>query len=222
MKRQLLAVSLLLPAALVWAAREAAPTFNAERYLAHIKFLASPELKGRGTGSPELEKAAEYIVSQFRSFGLKPVKGNGYEQGFQVTTNAHLGPHNRFNEVLPSGARTLDAGTGFVPFNFSSTGEAEGPVVFAGYGITAKEYHYDDYAGIDAKGKFVLIVRHEPQENDEKSPFAGKNLTMHAQFAIKAANAKVHGARGVILVNDTPHPSGESDKFEIREHHRHG
>ncbi len=214
MKRQLMAVSLLAPVALVWAAREAAPAFNQERYLAHVKFLASPELKGRGTGSPELEKAAEYIVGQFRSFGLKPVAGNGYEQGFQVTTNAHLGPNNRLSVTLPSGSQSLVAGSDFVPFNFSSTGTASAGVVFAGYGITAPEYHYDDYAGVDAKGKFVLVVRHEPQESDEKSIFAGKNFSSHAAFASKASNAKMHGALGVILVNDTPAHPQSADKFE--------
>ena len=69
-------------------------------------------------------------------------------------------------------------------------------MVFAGYGITAPEYNYDDYAGIDVKGKIVLILRHEPQEFDEKSVFAGKVYTEHAQFFSKAANAKNHGARG--------------------------
>jgi hypothetical protein len=82
--------------------------------------------------------------------------------------------------------------------------------VFAGYGITAPEYHYDDYADLDVKGKIVIILRHEPQEADEKSVFTGKTLTVHAQFTSKASNAKMHGASGVILVNDVPnHPSGE-------------
>jgi aminopeptidase YwaD len=214
MKRQLMAAGLLLPAALVWAAREATSAFNPERYLAHIKFLASPELKGRGTGSPELEEAADYISAQFRAFGLKPVDGNGYEQGFEVTTNARLGPNNTLIETLPSGPRSLVAGSDFVPFNFSSSGAAAAGIVFAGYGITAPEYHYDDYAGVDAKGKFVLVVRHEPQESDEKSVFAGKNFSSHAAFASKASNAKMHGALGVILVNDTPAHAQSPDKFE--------
>ena len=83
-----------------------------------------------------------------------------------------------------------------------------------GYGITAKEYNYDDYAGIDVKDKLVLILRHEPQENDEKSVFDGKKLTEHATFIDKMVNAKMHGARGVILINDVAaHPSPE-DKLE--------
>ncbi len=213
MNTRLVTASLLIPAFL-YAARESPDSFDADRYLAHIKYLASPKLKGRGTGSPELETAAHYIAGKFRSYGLKPVTGLTFYQGFQVTTNAHLGPRNELDAKLPSGERTFKAPGDFVPFNFSSTGTAEGEVVFAGYGITATEYHYDDYAGIDAKDKFVLILRHEPQENDEKSPFNGKNFTSHAQFASKASNAKMHGARGVILVNDTPAHPGDPDKFE--------
>lgn len=214
MKRYLLAAGVLLPIAAVWAAKEAAPSFSAERYIAHVKYLASPEMKGRGTGSPELETAAAYIAKQFEAFGLKPVPGQTYLQGFEVTTNARVGPGTRLTLGLPSGARTLKPEQDFVPFNFSSTGTAKGGVVFAGYGITAPEYHYDDYAGVDVKGKFVLIVRHEPQENDEKSVFEGKNFTSHAAFASKASNAKMHGARGVLLVNDAPVHPGEEDRFE--------
>ena len=81
-------------------------------------------------------------------------------------------------------------------------------MVFAGYGITAPEYHYDDYAGLDVKGKIVVVLRHEPQESDDKSPFEGKILTRHAQFANKAANARMHGAAGVILIQDRANHAG--------------
>ena len=84
-----------------------------------------------------------------------------------------------------------------------------------GYGITANEYHYDDYAGIDVKDKIVLLVRHEPQEDDAKSIFQGKELTQHSTFAIKAVNAKMHGARGVILINDAyPHHTPAEDRLD--------
>ena len=77
----------------VWAQAPAA--INPDQYLAHIKYLASPELKGRATGSPELEKAAGYISSQFQSFGVKPVPGSTYEQPFTTTVGAHMGATNR-------------------------------------------------------------------------------------------------------------------------------
>ena len=69
------------------------------RFLEHIKYLASPEMRGRATGSPELEKADDYIAAQFRAIGLQPVDGKSYLQAFQVTTNAKLGHSNRFEYV---------------------------------------------------------------------------------------------------------------------------
>ena len=201
-------------AVVVWAASVPTGTFKADSYVEHVRYLASPELKGRGDGTPELEKAAHYIEKQFRQDGLKPFRADGYLQPFQLTTNARLGPKNSITIQFDGTTEKLAPEREFVPFNFSAAGTAEGTVVFAGYGITAKEYNYDDYADIDAKDKFVLILRHEPQEMDEKSVFAGKNFTAHAQFAMKATNAKMHGARGVILVNDMATHPGEKDDFE--------
>ncbi|MGD0870055.1 MAG: M28 family peptidase [Bryobacteraceae bacterium] len=178
-------------------------------YLNDVKFLASPELKGRATGSPELEKAAAFIAGKFREFGLKPVAGHAFLQAFPVTTDARLGKQNHFDFREDGRVTTLRCPDDFVPFNYSSTAKLSGPVVFAGYGITAPEYHYDDYAGLDVKGKFVLVMRHEPQENDEHSIFAGKMFTQHAQFVNKAANAKMHGAAGLILIDDRAAHPGE-------------
>jgi len=187
---------------LAWA--QAPANISPDAYLAHVKYLASPELKGRATGSPELETAARYIASQFQSFGIKPVPGSAYQQAFTTTVGARMGPNNRMEGNIP-----------FVPFSFSSSGTVSAPVVFVGYGITANEYHYDDYAGVDVKDKIVLLVRHEPQEADEKSAFQGKVLTQHSTFAIKAVNAKMHGARAVILVNDAyPHHTPQEDRLE--------
>jgi Peptidase family M28/PDZ domain/PA domain len=176
--------------------------FSAERYLSHIKFLASPEMKGRESGSPELEKAAQYIAAQFKADGLKMLDGKSYLQPFEVTTSAKLGKGNRLDFVLKDNTESLLPGKDFIPINFSSRGKASGSVVFAGYGITAPEYNYDDYAGLDVHGKFVLVLEHEPQEYDEKSVFDGKIYTDHSQIYSKAANARKHGAAGVILVRD--------------------
>src|ERR1700688_4167931 len=84
-------------AGLAVAAAAGAVAFDPDRYLQHIKVLASPEMKGRATGSPEPDKAAAYIVAQFRAEGLQPPPGaSGYLQSFQVTTSASLGRANRF------------------------------------------------------------------------------------------------------------------------------
>lgn len=184
------------------------------RYLEHVKYLASPELEGRGAGTPGLETAAAYIARQFAALGLRPPEGNTYLQPFPVTTNARLGSHNRFEYADGKRAKTLKPREDFIPFNFSAGGKLSGTLVFAGYGITAPEHNYDDYAGLDVKGKIVVLLRHEPQEFDEKSVFAGKLLTAHAQFWSKAVNAKQHGAAGVILINDRENHKGEADELE--------
>lgn len=190
-----------------------AAEISPQRYLEHVKFLASPELEGRGAGTAGLEKAARYIAEQFRALGLSPPAGD-YLQPFPVTTNARPGPRNSFTFRLGEQERSLKINQDFVPFNFSTTATVSGRVVFAGYGITAPEYNYDDYAGLDVKGKFVLVLRHEPQESDENSPFAGKLLTAHAQFWSKAVNAKQRGAVGVILVHDRANHPGEGEELE--------
>ncbi len=189
-----------------------AADINPDAYLAHVRYLASDQLKGRATGSPELEQAAKYISDQFASFGVKPVPGHGYLQEFSASIGARLDGANRLQSTVNGKTQTLTLKQGFIPFSFSSSGRgAAAPVVFAGYGITAADYHYDDYAGIDVTDKYVLILRHEPQEDDASSVFGGKETTQHATFANKAVNAKMHGARGVILINDTFNHPGERD-----------
>ena len=131
-----------------------------------------------------------------------------------MVVGARLGKGNRFQFTQDGRPETLPYPGDFIPLNISSSGKLAGAVVFAGYGITAPEYHYDDYAGLDVKGKIVLVLRHEPQENDEHSVFAGRNFTRHATFASKATNAKMHGAAGVILISDTAAHHGEADQLE--------
>jgi hypothetical protein len=200
----------LAGAALAFAAMaaELTPVFDPARYLEHVKFLASPKLKGRGDGMPELDKAADYVSKQFKSAGLQTTF-----QPFQLTIGAKLGPGQLTFSGVEASPVLLRQGSDFTPFSFSSAGSYTGGVVFAGYGISASEYGYDDYTHLDVKGKFVLILRHEPQEDDEKSPFAGKSSTRHSEFYSKAANAKAHGALGVILVNDAASHFGQPDEL---------
>ncbi len=188
--------------------------FDPERYLSHIKYLASPEMRGRDSGSPELEKAARYIAGQFQADGLRELDGKSYLEAFQITASARAGRGNRFDFSLDGDAQSLQPNKDFVPFNFSSRGKASGGVVFAGYGLTAPEYNYDDYAGLDVTGKFVIVLAHEPQEYDENSVFDGKVYTDHAQDYSKAANARRHGAAGVILINDRINHQTAADDLE--------
>jgi len=210
---------LLLCLSAPWAVGQIDP----DLYLDDVKYLASDELKGRGTGTPGLEMAGEYIAGKFREAGLQPVASGDWFQPFSVTTDAKLGDGNELvwewedEAEGESEEESLEFEEEFIPLNFSSAGSYSGQVVFAGYGITAPEYNYDDYAGLDVQGKFVLLLRHEPQENDDDSVFAGDVYTEHSQLASKATNAKLHGALGVLMVNDPYHhdaSDGELTDFE--------
>jgi hypothetical protein len=172
------------------------------RFMRDVIWLASDDLKGRGDGSPELDRAADYIAREFRRAGLKPAGDhNSYFQTFEITVGAQAGRNSR----LAIDGKPLAEGRDFVPIPFSGSGTLSGPVVFAGYGITAPEYHYDDYARIDVRDKIVLVLGHEPQEQDRNSVFAGANLTRHASLTSKAVNAKQHGAKAIIVVTDFTH-----------------
>ena len=179
------------------------PVITPVSYLADVKYLASDALKGRGDGSPELDQAADYIAAKFKEAGLEPAGDNGtYFQNFEITTGAQLGAKN---ELRIAGA-TPKINSDFIPILFSNTAEFDGPLVFAGYGITAPEYKYDDYSGIDAKDKIVVVFEHEPQEEDANSVFLGKDFTAHASFTNKAINARMHGAKGIIFITEPSHP----------------
>ena len=206
-----LALATFLPPG--WAAAESG-RFSAQEFLEPIKFLASDQLKGRGDGTKELDKAANYIADHFRKFGLKPAGDKGtYLQHFTLTVGAKLGRNNRAAYKQGNTVDNLKVQRTFIPLSFSANSAIEAPLAFAGYGITAPEYHYDDYQGLEAKGRIVIVLRHEPQENDEHSVFAGKQLTSHADIANKAIDAKNHGAAGMILVNDVGNHAGQADEL---------
>jgi hypothetical protein len=205
-----LAIFVVLSAPSVGYARD----IDTRHYLGDIKFLTSKDLKGRASGSPELDKAARFIARQFRKAGLRPANGNSFLQPFAVSVQSTLGPSNRLSYTVGDVRTDLKLGEQFSPFGFSASATASGNVVFAGYGITAPEYNYDDYGGIDVRGKIVLLLRHEPQEFDSESQFEGRVYTEHSQLFSKALNAKTHGAAGVLYVNDTAsHGSDSLEKF---------
>jgi hypothetical protein len=202
--------------ALALAAAAWGADIDPEAYQAHVRYLASDELKGRASGSPQLEQAAAYIERQFAANGVKSIPGSSYQQEFTVDDGARLQGDNRAHFVQAGRQQTLklSGSQAFTPFASSSTGVGTpAPVVFAGYGITAADLNYDDYADIDVKDKYVLILRHEPQESDKSSIFNGTQPTTHSTFVNKAINARNHGARGVILVNDSEHHPGERDSM---------
>ena len=112
----------------------AAAAISTGQYMDHIRFLADPAMKGRGNGSVELERAAEYLAAQFRVWGLRPAGEDGsYFQTFELITDTEIGDEGR----LTLGGEALEPDDDFSAFRFSAASAVTGPLVFVGYGITA-------------------------------------------------------------------------------------
>ena len=168
-------------------------------YLDDIKTLAAPNMEGRGAGTKGLARASKYLEHWYKSLGLQPAGTNGYLQPFTVTTGAKLKSDNSLTEDIGGKKQALALNQDFVPASFSSSGSFTGRMVFVGYGASADEFQYDDYAGLEVKDKIVLMLRYEPDIFGEKSGHQG--LTQHSQLITKAINARNHGAKAVIFVN---------------------
>ena len=176
---------------------------------ADLTFLASDALQGRMSMQPGDAVAIEWIASEFEKAGLKPAVSGSYLQPVGLV------------EYRPDRARSYVAlrragvdqqwkfpdAYGSFPADVDVTAD----VVFAGFGITAPELKYDDYQGIDVRGKIVLIFDHEPQEDSPASIFNGTGNTRYATTRVKVLNAQAHGAVGVIIVAEPnrKHPSNQ-------------
>lgn len=175
-----------------------------ERIKASVTYLASDELEGRGITTGGIDKAADYIAQEFAAAGLQTNAYNGTPfHTFILGSRYQAGPTNTAELKLGTAeAVAWKFGRDFTPLSLSSSGQYALPVVFAGYGITAPEHDYDDYAGLDVTGKAVLILRHEPQRRQEDSRFDGTRTSKHGTLSQKVVNAIAHGAAGVLLVTD--------------------
>ncbi len=185
-----------------------------DRLRRHVETLTSKEFGGRLSGTPYEKKAAQYIKEVMKEAGLKPGVP-GYLQCFQMITGAHASKSS-LTIVGPDGKRyELQMKKDYKVLPISSDGVFEGlDIVFAGYGITAEELKYDDYAHLDVKGKVVLILEHEPEENNPHSAWDGTSLTYYSDLAYKAMNAREHGAKAVLFLYDRVRHKKSSFSFE--------
>ena len=196
-------VALLLIAAPAHAAPPATP--SAEWLVEQVKTLAAPGMEGRASGMPGAERAALHIAGEFQRGGLTPGGDNGtWQQAFTVPTGIRLGDGNALRLVAP-GPRALALGSEFVPLTMSADGAWEGDVVFAGFGITAPEIGWDDYAGLDVRGRLVLVLEGEPRGAEA---FRRPDAYHYAERSHKVINAREHGAAGVLLA---AHPDRARD-----------
>lgn len=181
------------------------PKVEAEKIREFVKKLAGNEFEGRGTGQKGGDAAADWIAKQFESFGLKPAGDKGAY----------------FQEVPMMGVKTLPSSTfAFVPAKGDAVpvkyadelvtnneaqeenADIDAPIVFVGFGITAPEYKWDDYKGVDLKGKVALLFVNEPESNDEKF-FKGKALTYYGRWTYKYEETARHGAVATLIIHRT-------------------
>ena len=166
----------------------------------YVFYLASDSLKGRDTPSPELDTASVFIANQFKKWGLEPVDGSYFQKvkfGY-----ISLGDNNHLTMKKDGKVRKFNIKEDFTPFEMTANKEVNAQIVFAGYGITAPEFSYDDYKNIDVKNKIVFILKHEPGEKDTSSVFDGVKSTEYSSLQNKIDNAVKHGASGVLIATD--------------------
>ena len=179
---------------------------SGERIRAHVKFLASDLLEGRAPGSRGGDLATEYIATQFALLGLKPAGDKGtYFQNFQLV-GVDPQADSQLSFVPTTGTaispKWLEEFVG-VTYQQRTDAQFDASAVFVGHGIVAPEYKWDDYQGIDVKGKVVVLFTGEPVSNDPKF-FTGRALTYYGRWTYKYEEATRHGAAAVIIIHTTP------------------
>lgn len=186
-----------------------------ERIRNDIEFFAADEQEGRGVATEGIERAAERIIAEYESIGLKPAMPDGsWRQKFDVKIGTiGLSDDTRIRFRHANGRLlTAHAGIDCQPLRKGGSGNATGNLMFVGYGISAPEFGYDEYANLDVTGKTVIVIRRVPGQGDPQAPFSGSEISSHAYIDTKLRLAKKNGAAAVLFVNDphtTPDPTTE-------------
>jgi aminopeptidase YwaD len=218
MSHRLNALSLLvLVAVSCLPAQTVTKDISADRIKANIRYLASDELEGRMSGAPGNVKAATYIAKIMQSSGLEPAGDSGtYFQSFEFVSAVKLGPENMLafdGQSVKEKQIPLLADADFRPFGFSSNASVTAPLVFVGYGISAPDAKYDDYANLDVTGKVVVMLRYSPEGNDPRS-----ELNRFSQTRNKARIARDKGAAAMIMVTG-PNDDQEDELIKLAHDH---
>ncbi|MGB8265826.1 MAG: M28 family peptidase [Candidatus Velthaea sp.] len=208
-RRLFTAAALFAAASVSLANAQTIGTASPDRFLDDIKTLSAPQMEGRGDGTRGLVLAQDILVRRYASLGLQPEGTTGFLQPFDAVVGAELAPGNRFS-VDGAGPRSLTLLRDYVPYGFSAAGDVAGGLAFAGYGITADEWHYDDYAGLDVANKIVVLLRGEPVLAPARAPKGGS--ASHGDLITKAILARKRGAKAVVIVNGKL-GAGETDEL---------
>jgi Zn-dependent M28 family amino/carboxypeptidase len=169
----------------------------------HVRYLSHDLLEGRGTGQRGGDIAAEYIATQFAEFGLKPAGDHGTYMQKVPLVGITTSPETQFS-LIPKQGETMNLKPldEYVAYDQTQhpQSDIDADIVFVGYGIEAPEYNWDDYKGVDVRGKVLLMLVNEPPSDDPKF-FKGKALTYYGRWTYKYEEALRKGAAGVILIH---------------------
>jgi Zn-dependent M28 family amino/carboxypeptidase len=178
---------------------------DAHRIAEHVRFLANDLLEGRGTGTRGGDIAANYIASQFALYGLKPAGDNGsYLQKVEFVGVKTLPGTSASLQPAHGTALELKLAEDYVAGNETQTDsvDIDAPIVFVGYGIEAPEYNWNDFKGVDVRGKVVLVIVNEPPSKDPKF-FNADALTYYGRWTYKFEEAARKGAAGALIIHRT-------------------
>ena len=202
-----LRASLLIALAAV-AAPHAQSTAVQSRTKTQVETLAADKFEGRLTGSPGEKLAADYIISELKRIGAKPLPGlTDFRMPFTFTAGSKDGGTTMTIIRDAGGAQTFTGAAIVQALSFSDTVEATGRVVFAGYGLVvpeAQNFGYDSYAGLEVKDKIVVVFRYFPEDADQKTRAI---LARYADLRYKAQAARQRGAKGMIVITGPNSPN---------------
>ncbi|MTV38082.1 M28 family peptidase [Duganella radicis] len=174
---------------------------------AHLSFLASDLLEGRGTGQRGGDLTVAYLETQAMALGLKPGNGDSFRQSVKIAGVKTQPAESTLK--LEAGGKALDIAFGkdwvFAPGDATAAHSFNADLVFVGYGITAPDEQWNDFKGMDLKGKVLVMMVNDPQPTAEQpNRFNGKGLTYYGRWTYKFEEAKRQGAAGVLLIHTTP------------------
>jgi Zn-dependent M28 family amino/carboxypeptidase len=198
--------SRLIPLILAGSAVAQMSEISATRIRAHVRFLSSDLLEGRGVGARGGDLATEYIATQFALAGAKPAGDNGtYFQHLTLASVEPLGPGEVTATTRDGRAISFQWLDDFVGLSNLQQADAafDAEAVFVGHGITAPEYQWDDYKDSDVRGKVVVMFTNEPP-SDDPAFFTGRALTYYGRWTYKYEEATRRGAVAAILIHTTP------------------
>ena len=182
----------------------APPPIDDDALCEHVRWLSDDDREGRAAGAPGAWAAGEYIAAHFRSLALEAVGDDGtHFQEFELPRGFEVGGGTCVEAKRGTKTTRVGLDDGMTPMSLSAAGDVRGVAAFCGYGISAPELSYDDYAGLDVSGCVVVLLRHAPGVDDRKSPFSNAAARRrYATFQAKVDTAVAAGAAAVVIVND--------------------